>query len=162
MTNTRTLTPFQVTDDVLVPFTLTLDTLIYASGDVLAATQEITGVMARNGRSGKLLGVVLNDKDDQGIEMDLVFLKTNVSIGAENAAASAADADSSQILGIVNLPAAKYVDMTGNKVATLLLDNPLPLFPAATSKSIWLAAITRGTPTHTAAGITGNLIIRRD
>lgn len=144
----------------LIEVTLSLDTNIYADGDVLAATQEVAGVFRANYVRGLLRSVVLLDKDDQGVALDLVFLRSNVALGTENAAPNISDTNAEAVLGIVNVAAADYVDLGGARVATKILTAPLPL--ESTTTSLWLAAITRGgTPTHSAAGIIVKLGMER-
>jgi hypothetical protein len=137
----------------LLDVVLTLDTNAYASGDVLAATQEVVSAVPSNGGHALLHSLVVNDKDDQGMAMDLVFLRTNVSIGTENAAVSIADADAGEILGIVSIAAADFLDLGGCRVATVPSIG-LVLEADAASSSIFIAAISRGTGTYSASGAT--------
>ena len=144
----------------LIEVTLSLDTAIYADGDVLAATQEVTGVWRANYNTGLLRSIVLLDKDDQGVALDLVFLRSNVALGTENNAPNISDTNASEVLGIVNIATGDYVDLGGARVATKLLAAPLAL--ESTTTSLWIAAITRGgTPTYSAAGIVVKLGIER-
>jgi len=145
----------------VIDVTLSLNTNIYASGDVLAATQEVASAMRVAAGKALLHSIVLNDKDDQGVELDLVFLQTNVSIGTENSAASVSDADADKILGLVNVASSDWEDLGGCRIATKTSVG-LVLEAGAGSTSIYIAAITRGTPTHTASGITLKLGLLRD
>lgn len=135
------------------PITLSLDTSIYASGDVLADTQEIASCVPTVGGRAVVQSVVLNDKDDQGQALDLVFLKTNVSIGTENAAVSISDTNADQILGIVSVASGDWVDLGGCRVATKA-NIGLVAEAGPGSTSVFIAAISRGTGTYTASGIT--------
>jgi hypothetical protein len=137
----------------LLDVVLTLDTNVYASGDVLAATQAVASAVPTNGGHALLHSLVVNDKDDQGQAMDLVFLRTDVSIGTENAAVSIADADASEILGIVSIAAGDFLDLGGCRVATVPSIG-LVLEADAASSSIFIAAISRGTGTYSATGVT--------
>jgi hypothetical protein len=139
--------------------TLSTDTNIYASGDVLADTQAITGVVEQAGQALVLDSIVVLDKDDQAAaDIDLVLLSENVSLGAENAAPNITDANASKILGIVTVPAENFLDAGGAKIATVR-NVGLVVVPVTTA--LYIAAITRGTPTQTAAGIVVNLGFRR-
>jgi hypothetical protein len=159
--NRRTLSPVLNEDVVTKTVTLSLDTSAYASGDVLADTQEIADAMFTPGGTGEIQSINVLDKDDQGVEIDLVFLKTNVALGTENAAPAITDTNAAQILGIVNVPAASQIDFGGARLATVK-EIDLPVSAASGSKSIFVAAVTRGTPTHTAAGIVLYVTIRRN
>lgn len=143
----------------ILEVTLSLDTLIYASGDVLADTQEIQNAFAIDGGAGIITSVVLLDKDDQAQDLDLVFLKTNVSLGTENAAFSITDANADEIYGIVSVVAADYVDLVNSQLATKVLEDGLGVQADSGSKSLFVGAISRGTGTYTASGITLKITI---
>lgn len=145
-----------------VDVTFSLDTSgAYASGDVLADAQIIAACMRANNATGVLSGFTLHDEDDQGIELDVVFLSANVSIGTENAAVSITDANARNILGIVNVAATDWKDLGGVRVATKLNVN-VPILPATDTDDVYVALITRGTPTHTASGIRGRFHFFQD
>jgi hypothetical protein len=136
----------------VIDVTLSLDTSAYASGDVLAATQEVANAVAANGGKAVLHSVTVLDKDDQGQALDLVFLRTNVSLGTENAAVSITDADAEEILGVVQVTASDFLDFGANRVATMPSVG-LVLESGAASTSLYLAAVSKGTGTYSASGI---------
>jgi hypothetical protein len=137
----------------VLDLTLSLDTAAYATGDVLAATQELASAVPSNGGHALLHSIVVTDKDDQGQAMDIVFMRTNVSLGTENAAVSIADNDADEILGIVPVAAADFIDLGGVRVATIP-GIGLTLEAGASSTSIYVGAISRGAGTYTASGVT--------
>lgn len=139
--------------------TFSLDTNIYASGDVLAATQVISGVSRMKDLTCVLSGITLIDEDAQGVELDVVVLSADVSLGTENAAVSITDANARQILGIVNV--SEWKDLGAAKIATVLNVN-LPIKPADGTQNVYVALITRGTPTHTASGLRGRFHFFQD
>ncbi|SEQ53384.1 hypothetical protein SAMN05428969_3410 [Devosia sp. YR412] len=65
---------------------------------------------------------------------------------------SVTDADAAHILGIVPVAAADFVDLGGCHVATLRSIG-LGLRAADANRSIYVAAISRGAGTYTAAGV---------
>lgn len=144
-----------------VDVTFSLDTNIYASGDLLAESQVIAACMRVDDSTGVLSGFSLHDEDDQGIEMDVVLLSANASLGTENAAVSITDANAREILGIINVASTDWKDLGGVKVATKLNVNQ-PIKPATGTDDIYVALITRGTPTHTASGIRGRFHFFQD
>lgn len=147
---------------VTAALTFSLDTSIYASGDVLADTQPIAGAFAVSGGTGKVTQIALLDKDDQtAAGIDVVFLRSNTSLGTENAAVSISDLNSEEILGIVSIASGDWIDIGGAKLATKVLTVPLEVM-ATTGTSLYVALITRGTPTQTASGITAKISIRQD
>lgn len=146
-------------NQTLTAFTLVADTNIYASGDVLSDTALITNVFRVTGGKGILTSLVLNDEDDQGIALDVVFLDANVSLGTFNVAPAITDANARNILGIVSVLATDWIDLGGVRVATVPLGRlGIQLSAVTASKSLGIATITRGgTPTYTASGITGRI-----
>lgn len=139
----------------VMDLTLSLDTSAYTSGDVLAAPQELTDVFRLPGGRVRLMSVVVLDEDDQGQNLDLVFMNADGSLGAENATLGPTDAVARTIIGIVSVT--NWVDLANSQLATEGAANaalPLMLEGAAAATSLWVAAVCReGTPTYSAAGI---------
>lgn len=130
----------------------------HTAGDVLVDTLRIEGAVPVGGDVAILRSVVIIDKDDQGAAMDLVFLDSNVSIGTPNAVVSITDANAAKIVGVLEIANTGYIDLIGSQALTLPLSGelamPLKTLGGATSdRNLYVAAITRGTPTHTAAGL---------
>lgn len=137
----------------LVDVTLSLDTNIYASGDLLADTQAVASAVRLADGKGILHSVTVIDEDDQGVAFDLYFLSANNTLGSENSAPSISDANARDILGIVSIATADYKDLGGVKVAIKTGLNII-IKGAAASTSIHVAAVNgSGTPTYTASGI---------
>lgn len=137
----------------LIALTLSLNTSQYASGDVLAATQELAAAVRVPAGTGIIQSIQLLDKDDQGGALDLVFLQTNVALGTENSAISITDTNAAFIIGIVEITAADYVDLVASQLVTKT-NVGLAIEAAAGSTSIYVAAASRDTKTYSAAGIT--------
>lgn len=144
--------PFHTATDI-ISLTLSLDTDAYASGDVLAATQELASAVRVPAGTGVIQSIRLNDKDDNGGALELVFLQSNVSLGTENSAVSISDANADQILGIVEVTAADYIDVGGAQIATKT-NVGLAIEAASGATSLYIGAISRDTQTYTASGIT--------
>lgn len=141
----------------LIEVVLTTDTLVYAAGDVLADTQPVTGVARVNDGTAMLQNLIITDADDQGQAMDIVFLKANVSLGTENAAVSITDANAKEIVGIVSVAANDFIDLGGVRVAHVAVPAPIILKAATGTTTVYIAAISRGTGTYTAAGLSVKL-----
>lgn len=144
-----------------VDVTFSLDTNVYASGDVLADSQILEGCLRKVDLTGVLSGFTLLDEDDQGLALDVVILSANVSLGTENAAVSLTDAAARHILGIVSVAETDWVDLVNSKLATKLNVN-LPVLPVAQTTDLYVGLIARGTPTHTASGIRGRFHFFQD
>ena len=128
---------------------------------MLADTQALAAAVRTNAGFGVVASIVLNDEDDQGIALDVVFLDANTSLGTENAAPSISDANARNILGIVSVAAGDWTNIGGVRVATLRNIN-LPIKGASGSTSVYIALISKGTGTYTASGITGRISILQD
>ena len=146
---------------MLAAVALSLDTSAYADGDVLADTQAFTSVARANDVGFVLQSVVLVDKDDQGMGLDLVLLSANNSLGTENSAPNISDANAEAIQGMVQISTSDWYDLGGVRVAQRTNIN-LPLVPASGTTTLYVAAVSRGTGTYSASGITLRLGIQRD
>lgn len=140
----------------VIPVTLSLDTNAYASGDLLADAQEIKNVFRDQKTTAVLVSVCVCDKDDQKQAMELYFTTTSTSWGTENTALSSSgpsDATSGDIQARVDIAASDYADLGGNAVANPDF-NPKILVGANDSTSLYVAAVSRGTGTYSASGVT--------
>lgn len=132
--------------------TLSLDTNVYAAGDVLADRQELAGVVGLGAGCGVIQSVVLLDESDQAQALDLIFLSADVTLGTENAAVSISDTNAGYIVGVVEVAAGDYVDLGGCQVAHK--ENlGIGFQTAAGSTSLYVGAVSRGTGTYAASAI---------
>lgn len=146
----------------IVSVTLSLDTSAYTSGDVLADTQVVTNAARKTDGTGTIQSLVVIDKDDNGVAMDLHFFSANVALGTENSPPSISDANTDNHLGSVSVAAAEYKDLGGVKVATVR-GVALPFKAASGTRHIYVSAVTTGgSPTHTATGITLRVGVLQD
>lgn len=128
--------------------TLTVSTTpAHASGDVLADTQKFPNAVTANGGACILESVVALDSSDQGENLQLVFMRSNVSLGTENAAVSISDADAEEIIGIVSVAGTDFADLVGSQLATVR-NIELPLKAASGTRDLYIGAISRGTGTY--------------
>lgn len=139
---------------VVRTLTLSLDTSAYASGDLLADTQELADAVKMNDAGGIIQSIVAIDADDQTASAyDVYILDSNVSMGTENSAPSITDANAAYILGKIAIATGDWNDLGGCKVASLRGLN-LPIKPASGSTSVYVAVVNgAGTPTFTASGV---------
>jgi hypothetical protein len=139
---------------------LTLDTSIYADGDVLADLLTVTGATRRAGLYSKLVSVEVRDSDDQGVGLELLFFDSSITLASKNAAWATSDADMEKCLGRVYVQASDYTDLGSNRVANPEV-RPFILKPAS-GTSIYLATRSRGTGTYTANGLHVRLGFEQD
>ena len=138
------------------------ETDAYASGDVIFVPIEIPTLTGYGAQSLILDTVLLTDDDELNRAIDLVFLRTNVSIGAVNAAASLPSASSRDLLGTIKILAADYVDQ-GDFSAVEKTDLGRIFSPPDGESSIWVAGIARAAATYTStSGLGLSLGFRRN
>jgi hypothetical protein len=137
---------------VVKEITPVIDTAIYAANDVLFVPIEIVDAGRVAGANVVLNGIVMLDEDDEtAFAFDLVFLRSNVSLGTLNGAVDISDANAAEVLGVVKVAATDVEDLINNM---LYFRNGLGLQMqlAAASKSLWVGGILRSaTPTFAAA-----------
>ncbi len=137
----------------LIDVLLTVDTLAYSAGDVLADTQAINNAVRVNGGRALLQSVTIIDEEDQGAAFTLIFLSANNSLGIENAAPSITDLSSRDILGWVDIGTSDYKDLGGTRVASVK-GIGLLLEAASASTTLYIAVINgSGTPTYPSPGL---------
>ena len=137
--------------DNVVEVDVITDTAIHAAGDVVAQPIELVGVSQWDG-CGVITSVVVTDYDDQGGTLDVIFLRSPVTVGANNAALNISDTEVGEVLGHVSVAAADYLNMAGNQVATVT-NCGLVVVPETndgdSDRSIWMAVSNpSGTPTY--------------
>lgn len=148
---------------VVKDVTLSLDTSVYAAGDVLAATQQVDAALRITDGTGSLVSVVVVDKDDQKAGFIIWFLSANVAMGTENASPSISDTDAASILGRIEVTTADYIDLGGASVAFVAPQTPIPLKAVSGTDDIYVAVVNgSGTPTFTASGVVLRLGILQD
>ncbi len=152
-------------DYKLITVVPTLSTDQYAAGDVLAATAELADVCLKGGTC-TLESVKIIDNDDKKSDFDILILNANTAVGTINSAYSGADTVTDDIMTIVPVVEADYVDMINAQAAFLSASTGdygcgVVLAPAAEGSSLWYALISRDTDTFSAAGLEITFAFRR-
>jgi hypothetical protein len=137
---------------VVLDLTLTLDTNIYADGDLMVDATALTTAVRVAAGTSRLVSVVVLDEDDQGVAFDLLFLNAATSLGSLNAAVNLTDAMGRTLIGKVAVATGDYYDFGGCRAA-FKSDLNMLLKAASASTTLYVAAVSRGAGTYTAAGI---------
>lgn len=138
--------------------TPTLDTSAYASGDCLhTAVGTFTNAVSQTGGTGTILKMTVIDADVQSAAGELWLFSATVMPAAANAAHSISDADALLCVGVI--PFGPYYTSALNAVSVNGTVS-LPFSVAATT--LYYIAVTRGTPTHSASGLTFKLFVAQD
>lgn len=134
--------------------TLASEAATFASGDVISTTVEVALRSYANQDVDQLRGRIVSlqvlDEDDQGITLDVFFMKNNVSLGTVNSAISISDANAREIIGIVQ--ANSFFDLINSRQAFPEFKD-IPFVLDSGELSLWVSAVTRGAPTYTASGV---------
>jgi hypothetical protein len=138
----------------VVAVTLSTDTAAYASGDLIADTQQIDAFFRKTDGTGIINSINIIDEDAQGVALYIIFMSTSTSLGTENSAPNISDANlTAGFQGIVSVATTDYVTISGAKVATIR-NIGLPVKAVSGTDDIYIAVLNAtGTPTFTAAGL---------
>ncbi len=139
---------------VVKAVTLSTDTSAYASGDLIADTQQIDAFFRKTDGTGVISSISIIDEDAQGVALYVIFMSTTTSLGSENSAPNITDANlTAGFLGIVSVATTDYVTLSGAKVATIKNIN-LPVTAVSGTDDLYIAVLnSTGTPTFTASGL---------
>ena len=138
----------------VVAVTLSTDTSAYASGDLIADTQQIDAFFRKTDGTGVINSINIIDEDAQGVALYVIFMSTSTSLGTENSAPNISDANlTAGFQGIVAVATTDYVTISGAKVATIR-NIGLPVKAVSGTDDIYIAVLNEtGTPTFTATGL---------
>jgi hypothetical protein len=138
----------------VVSVTLSTDTSAYASGDLIADTQQIDAFFRVADGTGVINSINIIDEDAQGVALYIIFMSTSTSLGTENSAPNISDANlTAGFQGIVAVATTDYVTISGTKVATIK-NIGLPVKAASGTDDLYIAVLNAtGTPTFTASGL---------
>jgi hypothetical protein len=138
----------------VVAVTLSTDTSAYASGDLIADTQQIDAFFRKADGTGVINSINIIDEDAQGVSLYIIFMSTSTSLGSENSAPNISDANlTAGFQGIIPVLTTDYVTVSGAKVATIR-NIGLPVKAVSGTDDIYIAILNAsGTPTFTAAGL---------
>jgi hypothetical protein len=128
---------------------------VYAANETLFQPVELPAITNENG-CVVVTSVVMHDYDDQGVALNLVFLRQVITVGPNQAAMTIPDAQLHHVLGHINIAAGNYLNLATNQVATAT-NCGLVMRPAGTANhqtSIWMTANTLGTPTYAGGRLT--------
>ncbi len=137
---------------------MTTDTSAYASGDLIADTQQLDAFFNKSDGSGVINSITIVDKDAQGVACYIFFHVTSTSMGTENSAPNISDANAAAgIQGMVAVATSDFVTVSGTKVATIR-NIGIPVKAVSGTDDLYVSVLNAtGTPTY--AGGTLDLTI---
>ena len=146
-----------------IQVTPTLDTSIYANGDLLFDATVITSACLTTGGRVELVSLLVLDEDDQGTAIDLYITQLSASWGSINSPPAISDANARGIQGYIPIAAADFKDLGGCRIAQPRVAQAIGVICESTgSANLYIAGVVNsGTPTYTASGIKISLGFRR-
>lgn len=126
----------------------------YSSGDVLGALNTISGAVLSGKGACVVDSIVVLDDANQKSSVDLIFFDSAPvnTVGADNAAYALNDADLDKVLGRISVLNTDYVSSSTTNAEATLRNQGLLLEAAAGSTTLYILAVSRGTPTYGNAG----------
>ena len=133
---------------------MSADTNVYASGDLIADTQQLDAFFNKTDGRGVVNSITIIDQDNQGAAIYIMFHSTTTSMGSENSAPNISDANlAAGLLGIVAVATTDYVTVSGAKVACIK-NIGLPVKAVSGTDDLYVSVLnSTGTPTYTASGL---------
>ncbi len=132
--------------DIVVTITPTVAAEAHSAGDLLFDSTAIANAVRANGGTAIVQSITITDLGDQKAAMTLVFSDAETDFGTLGGVPDPDDTEILGVLGTVDVAATDYVDFGANSVATIKNIGMLVKAGAATT-SIYVAGITKGTPT---------------
>jgi hypothetical protein len=135
----------------VIAITPTLDTNIYASGDLLADATAIVAARVTGGRA-IIQSLSIVDIDNQGAAFSIYIMSTSTTWGTLNAAPSITAANiAAGFLGRIDVATGDYTTVNSTKIASL---KNLGIMIEATVATVYAVLVNgTGTPTYTASGL---------
>ncbi len=134
--------------------TMSTDTGAYASGDLIADTQQYDAFFRKADGTGVINTITVTEKDAQGAAFYIIFHRTSTSMGTENSAPNISDANLvAGIQHIVTVATTDFVTVSGTKIATLK-NLGLPVMAVSGTDDLYISILnSTGTPTYASGEI---------
>jgi hypothetical protein len=140
--------------------TMSADTSILASGDIIADTQQYDAFFRKADGTGVINSITITEKDAQGAAYYILIHRTSTSLGSENSGPNITDANF--VAGIQHIIAVATTDFvavassgtgSGTKVATLK-NLGLPVMAVSGTDDLYFSILNAtGTPTYASGEI---------
>jgi len=132
----------------------------YSADDALGGLLDFADIMDAL-RTGVAFSLLIIDEAKQSANLKLILFDQTFTATADNAALNISDADALNIVAIIDIPAASYVDVGGSTVA--VVNNIGAAIKASGSSSIFGQLQTKDAPTYLAVDdITAKLTVLAD
>jgi hypothetical protein len=140
--------------------TMTADTAILASGDIIADTQQYDAFFRKTDGTGVINSITITEKDAQGAAYYILIHRTSTSMGTENIGPSITDANFvASIQHIIAVATTDFIAVassgtgSGTKVAELK-NLGIPVMAVSGTDDLYISIINgTGTPTYASGEI---------
>lgn len=134
--------------------TMSADTGVLASGDLIADTQQYDAFFRKTDGTGVINSITIAEKDAQGAAYYIYIHRTSTSMGTENNAPNISDANFvAGIQHIISVATTDFVAVSGVKVATLR-NLGLPVMAVSGTDDLYFSIVnSTGTPTYASGEI---------
>ena len=149
---------------VVKTITMTADTAIMASADIIADTQQLDAAFRKADGTGVLQSVTVFDPDDNAaFAFDVYIHSTSTSMGSENAAISITDANAAAgIIGVISFAITDAKDLINGRMYHKS-NIGLPIYAVSGTDDLYVSVVNgSGTPTFAGGSIPIRLGILRD
>lgn len=138
----------------IISQTPTITAGAYSANDAVGGKLTFSGCP----EDGIIHGLTVIDKAKQSAVLNIVLFDQDITAVNDNAAFAVDSGDIANIIGVIQVAAADYIDVSGETVATIKGVNlPYELNSATKDGRIYGQAFTTGTPTY---GSTSDLIFK--
>lgn len=129
--------------------TPTVDTAIYASGELMGGKLTISNAARLGVYTGTISSVIISDLDSDAVDIDVVYFKSDPSSTTftDQAAFDIADADLLKIVCVVSVT--DYFVFSDNSVG--IAQNANCPFDLGDGTTLYAALVSRGTPDYATA-----------
>ena len=134
--------------------TMSTDTGAYASGDLIADTQQFDAFFRKTDGTGVINTITITEKDAQGAAYYIIVHRTSTSMGTENSAPNISDANLvAGIQHIVTVATTDFITVSGTKIATVK-NLGLPVMAVSGTDDLYFSILNAtGTPTYASGEI---------
>lgn len=134
--------------DKLIEVDVSVNTAAHAANDVVCQPVELEDAFQVPFGCAVITSVVVTDNDDQGVALDVLFLRSPITVGANNATTTISDGQVGEVLGRVGVAGGDYLNLANNQVATVRNIGLVIAPNTDDGTSLYMAIRTTGTPTY--------------
>lgn len=150
-----------VEDHTTITQTPTITAGAYSIGDAVGGLLTFADAALGNGREAEIKTLVIVDRGQQEVALDLVLFDRTFTATVDNAAFDPTDADLANTIGMIPVLPEHYTRFVDNSLAMI---RPVGLyFTTGANANIYGQLVVRGIPTYASTGdLTVKLTVKRN